>query len=65
MQWLPAAQREPELAPTPTLTLPPIFTQVSVPSIFAKPGPYTAQGLPARAPFNDGGWPEVTGDASF
>jgi hypothetical protein len=37
----PAAQRGPALPPTlaPMLTVPPIFTQVSVPSTFAKPGP--------------------------
>jgi hypothetical protein len=55
-----AAQREPTLPPTPMLTVPPIFTQVSVPSTFAKPGPYAAQGLPARAPFTGSSLPELT-----
>jgi hypothetical protein len=47
----PRAQRqppEPEL-PTPMLTAPPIFTQVSVPSTLTKPGPYAAQALPLAA----------------
>jgi len=41
------AQRQPpELElPTPMLTAPPIFTQVSVPSTLTKPGPYAAQAL--------------------
>ncbi len=34
-----AAQRPPLEPPTPTLTAPPIFTQVSVPSTLTKPGP--------------------------
>ena len=33
------AQREPLELPTPMLTAPPIFTQVSVPSTLTKPGP--------------------------
>jgi hypothetical protein len=33
------------------LTAPPIFTQVSVPSILTKPGPYAAQELTDVAPF--------------
>jgi hypothetical protein len=34
-----AAQRRPLEPPTPMLTAPPIFTQVSVPSTLTKPGP--------------------------
>jgi hypothetical protein len=41
LQWpaLVAAQRPPLEPPTPMLTAPPIFTQVSVPSTLTKPGP--------------------------
>lgn len=45
-----AAQCEPIELPAPTLTAPPIFTQVSLPSILTKPGPKAEHGLlgPAR-----------------
>jgi hypothetical protein len=38
-------QREPLDTPAPTLTAPPIFMQVLVPSILTKPAPYSAQAL--------------------
>jgi hypothetical protein len=60
-----AAQRQPLELPTPTLTAPPIFTQVSVPSTLAKPGPYAAQVLPVLAPLVASSLLEVVGLSAF
>ena len=54
-------QRPPLEVPTPMATLPPIWTQVSLPSTLTKPSPYAAQALPAPAPFNGSCRPEVAG----
>src|SRR5882724_8975082 len=42
--------RTPLEPPTPILTAPPIFTQVSVPSTLTNPGPNAAHEWPAAAP---------------
>ena len=57
------SQRPPLEVPTPMPTAPPIFMQVSVPSILKKPGPYVAQALPA--PFNGTCRPEAGGLSGF
>lgn len=47
----PAGQRDPTEPPTPMLTAPPTFTQVSVPSTFINPAPNAAQELAVPAAF--------------
>ena len=57
--------RTPLEPPTPMLTAPPIFTQVSVPSTLTNPGPNAAHELPAAAPFSGSSLPVPVGLSGF
>src|SRR6266852_8708155 len=57
--------RTPLEPPTPMLTAPPIFTQVSVPSTLTNPGPNAAHELPAAAPFSGSSLPVPAGLSGF
>src|SRR5207245_900854 len=60
-----ACQREPLDTPAPTLTAPPIFTQVLVPSILTKPAPYSAQALAEFERFSGSSLPDVAALPGF
>ena len=51
--------------PAPTLTAPPIFMQVLVPSILTKPAPYSAQALAEFERFSGSSLPDVAALSGF
>jgi hypothetical protein len=56
-----AVQRVPLEPPAPMPTAPPIFTQVSVPSTLANPGPEAAHALPEPVRFTGTSLPDIAG----